>query len=79
MILTGIETLSLRMQRHCDNAAAVAAWLKAHDKVSWVHYAGLQDHPNHALQQRYAPSAPAPSFTFGLKGGYEAGKSFVEG
>lgn len=79
MILTGIETLSLRMQRHCDNAAAVAVWLKAHDKVSWVHYAGLDDHPNHALQQRYAPSGAGAVFTFGLKGGYEAGKSFVEG
>ena len=78
-ILTGIETLPLRMQRHCDNALAVATWLKGHDRVSWVNYAGLDDDPNHALQQRYSPSGAGAVFTFGLKGGYEAGKRFVEG
>ena len=51
-ILTGIETLPLRMQRHCDNALTVAKWLKGHDKISWVNYAGLEDDPNHATQQR---------------------------
>ena len=79
MLLTGIETLPLRMQRHCDNALAVAKWLKKHEKVSWVSYAGLEDDANHGLQQRYSPSGAGAVFTFGLKGGYEAGKTFVEG
>ena len=79
MILTGIETLPLRMQRHCDNALAVAKWLKGHDKVAWVNYAGLEDDPNNALQRRYSPKGAGAVFTFGLKGGYDAGKAFVEG
>jgi O-acetylhomoserine (thiol)-lyase len=79
MLVTGSETLPLRMQRHCDNALAVAKWLKTHDKISWVNYAGLEDDPNHALQQRYSPKGAGAVFTFGLKGGYEAGKRFVEG
>ncbi len=78
-ILTGIETLPLRMQRHCDNALAVAKWLKGHDKISWVTYAGLEDDPNHGVQQRYSPKGAGAVFTFGLKGGYESGKRFVEG
>ncbi len=78
MIQTGIETLPLRMQRHCDNALAVAKWLKAHDKVAWVSYSALPDDDNHALQQRYSPKGGGAVFTFGLKGGYEAGKTFVE-
>ncbi len=79
LLLTGIETLPLRMQRHCDNALAVAQWLKSQDKVAWVNYAGLPEDPNHPLQQRYAPKGAGAVFTFGLKGGYEAGKRFVEG
>ncbi|MCM2292155.1 O-acetylhomoserine aminocarboxypropyltransferase [Allorhizobium sp. BGMRC 0089] len=79
LLLTGIETLPLRMQRHCDNAFKVAQWLKNHDKVAWVNYAGLPDHPNHALQQRYAPKGAGAVFTFGVKGGYEAGKGLVQG
>ena len=79
MLVTGAETLPLRMQRHCDNALAVAKWLKTQDKISWVNYAGLEDDPNHALQQRYSPKGAGAVFTFGLKGGYEAGKRFVEG
>ncbi|MCQ4632304.1 O-acetylhomoserine aminocarboxypropyltransferase [Shinella sp. CPCC 100929] len=78
-ILTGIETLPLRMQRHCDNALAVAKWLKGHEKISWVTYAGLDDDPNHGVQQRYSPKGAGAVFTFGLKGGYESGKRFVEG
>ena len=78
-ILTGIETLPLRMQRHCDNALTVAKWLKGHDKISWVNYAGLEDDPNHATQQRYSPKGAGAVFTFGLKGGFDAGKRFVEG
>ncbi len=78
MILTGIETLPLRMQRHCDNALAVAKWLSAHQKVTWVNYAGLDHNPNNALQKRYSPKGAGAVFTFGIQGGYEAGKTFVE-
>lgn len=77
-IITGIETLPLRVQRHSDNALAVATWLEKHQAVSWVRYAGLETDPNHALQQRYSPAGAGAVFTFGLKGGYEAGKRFVE-
>ncbi|PWW03476.1 O-acetylhomoserine sulfhydrylase [Hoeflea marina] len=79
MILTGIETLPLRMQRHSDNALEVAGWLDKHPKVAWVSYAGLPSHENHALQQRYSPKGGGAVFTFGLKGGYEAGVKVVEG
>lgn len=79
MILTGIETLPLRMQKHCDNALAVAQWLESHPKVGWVSYAGLEDDPNHPLQARYSPKGAGAVFTFGLAAGYEAGKRFVEG
>jgi O-acetylhomoserine (thiol)-lyase len=79
MILTGIETLPLRMQRHCDNAHQVAEWLKGHEKVAWVKYSGLEGDPNNALQRRYSPKGAGSVFTFGLKGGYEAGKTVVEG
>lgn len=78
LILTGIETLPLRMQKHSDNAAAVAEWLKGEDKVGWVSYAGLTDDPNNELQKRYSPKGAGSVFTFGLKGGYEAGKTLVE-
>ncbi|MEN3146475.1 O-acetylhomoserine aminocarboxypropyltransferase [Neorhizobium sp. IRAMC:178] len=78
MILTGIETLPLRMQKHSDNAAAVAKWLKVHPKVAWVSYSGLEDDPNHALQRRYSPKGAGSVFTFGVTGGYEAGKTLVE-
>ncbi|MBN9137323.1 MAG: O-acetylhomoserine aminocarboxypropyltransferase, partial [Phyllobacterium sp.] len=77
-ILTGIETLPLRMQRHADNALKVAQWLSSHAKVAWVSYAGLPDDPYHALQQKYAPRGAGAVFTFGLKGGYEAGVKLVE-
>ena len=79
MILTGIETLALRMQRHCDNALEVANWLANQDKVGWVSYAARPEHENHALQQRYSPKGGGAVFTFGRKGGYEAGVKFVEG
>ncbi|WP_075288673.1 O-acetylhomoserine aminocarboxypropyltransferase [Pararhizobium arenae] len=79
LLLTGIETLPLRMQRHCDNALAVATWLSKHDKVEYVNYAGLDGDANHGLQQRYSPKGAGAVFTFGLKGGYDAGKRFVEG
>src|SRR3989344_2807877 len=79
MILTGIETLALRMERHCENALKVAQWLNAHPKVAWVSYAGLADDPNHARAQRYTPKGPGAVFTFGLKGGFEAGGKLVGG
>jgi O-acetylhomoserine (thiol)-lyase len=78
LILTGIETLPLRMQRHCENSLGVAKWLKSHPKVAWVNYSGLEDDPNHALQVKYSPKGAGAVFTFGLEGGYEAGKNFVE-
>ena len=79
LILTGLETLPLRMQRHCDNAQKVAEWLKDHPAVAWVSYPGLPDDPNHALQQKYSPKGAGAVFTFGLKGGYDAGVKLVEG
>ncbi|MEM8749757.1 MAG: O-acetylhomoserine aminocarboxypropyltransferase [Pseudomonadota bacterium] len=76
-IITGIETLPLRMQRHSDNALAVARHLQKHDKIEWVSYAGLEDDPFHELQQRYMPKGAGAVFTFGLKGGYQAGVDLV--
>lgn len=78
LILTGLETLPLRMQRHCDNALKVAEWLSRHDKVAWVSYPGLPGDKNNALQQRYSPLGAGAVFTFGLKGGYDAGVRLVE-
>ncbi|MFC3225822.1 O-acetylhomoserine aminocarboxypropyltransferase [Marinibaculum pumilum] len=78
MILTGIETLPLRMERHCSNAMAVAEFLKGHPKVEWVSYAGLPDDKYHALQQKYLPKGAGSVFTFGVKGGYDAGVKLVE-
>jgi O-acetylhomoserine (thiol)-lyase len=77
MILTGIETLPLRMQRHCDNAAAVADWLAGHDQVSWVSYPGLPGDRYHNLAQKYVPKGAGAVLTFGLKGGYDAGVRLV--
>jgi O-acetylhomoserine (thiol)-lyase len=77
LILTGIETLPLRMQRHCDNALQVATWLSGHDKIAWVNYAGLRDNPFHRLAKRYCPDGAGAVFTFGLKGGYAAGIALV--
>ncbi|PZF76339.1 O-acetylhomoserine aminocarboxypropyltransferase [Aestuariivirga litoralis] len=73
LILTGMETLGLRMQRHCDNALKVAEWLSKHPNVSWVNYAGLPGDKYHALQKKYCPRGAGAVFTFGLKGGYDAG------
>jgi O-acetylhomoserine (thiol)-lyase len=77
MILTGIETLPLRMQRHCDNAAAVAAWLAGHDQVSWVSYPGLPGDRYHNLAKKYVPKGAGAVLTFGLTGGYDAGVKLV--
>jgi O-acetylhomoserine (thiol)-lyase len=78
MIITGIETLPLRMQRHCDNALAVAEYLSKHPKVAWVSYAGLPGDRYHRLQQTYSPKGAGAVFTFGLKGGYDAGIALVK-
>ncbi|PCJ71455.1 MAG: O-acetylhomoserine aminocarboxypropyltransferase [Rhodobiaceae bacterium] len=77
MIITGIETLPLRMARHTENALAVAEFLKTHDAVSWVSYAGLADDPSHALMKKYTPNGAGAVFTFGVKGGYDAGIKLV--
>jgi O-acetylhomoserine (thiol)-lyase len=77
LILTGIETLPLRVQRHCDNALQVAEWLARHDKIAWVNYAGLPDNKYYKLAKRYSPKGAGAVFTFGLKGGYEAGIALV--
>lgn len=77
LILTGIETLSLRVQRHSDNAKAVAEWLSTHPAVAWVNYAGLPGDRYHNLARKYAPKGAGAVFTFGLKGGYDAGINLV--
>ena len=77
MILTGIETLPLRMEKHCQNAFKVAEWLSKHPKVSWVNYPGLPSDKQHALAQKYCPRGAGAVFTFGLKGGFEAGVKLV--
>jgi O-acetylhomoserine (thiol)-lyase len=77
LILTGMETLSLRMQRHCDNTQKVAEWLQKNPQVSWVNYAGLPDDKHHALYKKYCPKGAGAVLTFGLKGGYEAGVKVV--
>ena len=79
LILTGLETLPLRMQKHCDNAQAVAEWLSKQEKVAWVSYPGLPTDKNYALAKKYSPKGAGAVFTFGLKGGYDAGVKFVEG
>jgi O-acetylhomoserine (thiol)-lyase len=77
LILNGIETLPLRMQRHSDNTLAVAEHLSNHSKVSWVSYPGLRDDRYHNLAKQYCPKGAGAVFTFGLKGGYEAGVKLV--
>lgn len=79
LILTGIETLPLRMQRHCENALAVARHLERHPAVAWVNYAGLDNNRFHALQKKICPTGAGAVFTFGLKGGYDAGVKLVQG
>ena len=78
LILTGIETLPLRMQRHSDNALAVARHLAKHPDVAWVSYPGLEGDKYHALAKKYTPKGAGAVFTFGLKGGYNAGIALVK-
>ena len=77
-ILQGVETLPLRMERHCSNAQAVAEYLEAHAKVAWVSYPGLASSPYHNLAKKYLPKGCGAVFTIGLMGGYAAGVKFVE-
>ena len=77
LALTGMETLHLRMDRHCDNALELAEWLKGHEKVAWVSYAGLRDSDYHKLASKYLGGRGGAVFTFGLKGGYDAGTALV--
>jgi O-acetylhomoserine (thiol)-lyase len=82
-ILQGVETLHLRMERHCTNARKVAEFLRAHPRVRWVNYPGLPDHPQHALlarQMRHVDGVPGASglLAFGIEGGLDAGVRFIE-
>ncbi len=76
--MLGIETLGLRMERHCANAQKVAEYLEAHPAVAWVNYAGLPSNQYHGLAKKYLPKGAGSVFTFGLKGGYEAGVKLVD-
>lgn len=78
LFLQGLETLPLRMERHVENAQKVAEFLQGHPLVSWVKYAGLPDSPYHALAKKYLPRGAGSVFTFGVKGGREAGIKFIE-
>ena len=78
LILQGIETLSLRMARHSENALAVARFLEGHPKVAWALYPGLPSHPSHELARHYLPNGASGLVGFGVKGGIEAGRKFIE-
>jgi len=79
IFLQGLETLHLRMERHCENAQKVAAFLKNHPKVSWVRYPGLKDDPAHSLASKYLEKGFGAMVVFGIKGGMDEGKKFIEG
>ncbi len=78
LILQGVETLALRMERHCDNALAVAKYLQSHPKVEWVNFAGLSGDKYHALAKKYFNGKPASLMSFGIKGGFAAGEKFYD-
>tara|TARA_R110001606_G_scaffold184954_1_gene332142 strand:- start:452 stop:1108 length:657 start_codon:yes stop_codon:yes gene_type:complete len=78
MLMQGMETLPLRMERHCDNAIAVARYLKAHPKVEWVSYAGLEGDKYYDMAQKYLNGRPSSLMTFGIKGGFDAGVKFYD-
>jgi O-acetylhomoserine (thiol)-lyase len=77
LLLQGLETLPLRMERHSQNALAVARYLSEHSKVAWVNYPGLPSHPSYALAQKYLPKGQSGILGFGVKGGREAGRTFI--
>jgi O-acetylhomoserine (thiol)-lyase len=78
LLIQGLETLSLRMERHCQNTLAVAKYLEAHDSVEWVQYPGLESSPYYEKSQHYLPKGQGSILTFGIKGGVEAGKKFID-
>ncbi len=78
LLLQGVETLSLRMDRHCSNALAVAQHLEQHPKVAWVNYPSLPSHPEHSLAKKYMPKGAGAVLSFGVKGGAAAGQTFIE-
>ena len=78
LVLQGIETLALRMDRITDNTRKVAEYLQSHAKVKWVNYAGLPDHKDHALAQKYMGGKPSGILTFGVQGGVEGGTRFQD-
>lgn len=78
-LLLGLETLSLRAERHASNAIALAKWLQKNDNVSWVSYPGLEDHPSHETAKRYLQRGFSGVLSFGVKGGSTAGIQLVDG
>jgi O-acetylhomoserine (thiol)-lyase len=78
LILQGMQTLPLRMERHCDNALAVANYLQDHKRVKWVNFAGLPESPYYELAQKYTGGRPSALLTFGIKGGFDAGVRFYD-
>jgi O-acetylhomoserine (thiol)-lyase len=78
LLMQGIETLPVRMDRHCSNALKVAEFLSSHDKVAWVNYPGLETSPYHSLIKRYMPKGAGALLSFGIKGGFNAGVKFIE-
>jgi O-acetylhomoserine (thiol)-lyase len=77
LFLQGLETLHLRMKRHSENGLAIAKFLESHEQVVWVSYPGLESHRDHSLSQKYLPKGAGAILTFGIKGGREAGKKFI--
>jgi O-acetylhomoserine (thiol)-lyase len=78
LFLQGLETLPVRMERHCGNGLAVARFLEDHPAVTWVKYPGLESSPYHALARKYLPMGVGSILTFGIRGGHEAGVRFIE-
>ncbi len=78
LFLLGLETLHLRVPRHCENALKLAQWLQGHKSVSWVNYPGLKSHPDYQLARKYLPHGQGAILGFGIKGGKEAGARFIE-
>jgi O-acetylhomoserine (thiol)-lyase len=79
LFIQGLETIHLRVPRHCENALAVAKWLEDQPEVSWVNYPGLPSHPDYEMARKYLPDGQGAILGFGIKGGKEAGKKFIEG
>ena len=78
LFLQGLETIHLRVPRHCENALALAKWLGKHPKVAWVNYPGLKSHPDYKLAQKYLPKGQGAILGFGIKGGKSAAIKFIE-